>query len=63
MLYSQTGRTVQAADVPPAAATSDVVPLMLNPAQEFEVVSLLTDRLADFVRKKHFPSPEAAIIY
>lgn len=63
MSYSQTGRTNQTADFPPAADTSDVVPLMLNPAQECQVVNLLTDRLEDLVRCKHFPSPEAAIIH
>lgn len=63
MLYLQTGRTVQAADVPLEAGVADAVPLMLNSAREFEVVSLLTDRLADFVRCKHFPSPEGAITY
>lgn len=35
---------IQAADVLPAAVTSEVVLLVLNPAWEFDAVSLRSDR-------------------
>lgn len=44
MLHSPAGRIIQAADVLPAAATSEVVLLVLNPAREFDRVSLCTDK-------------------